>query len=129
MSWVAEVLLPWVAERVGLDNPDTRVVAEQAASALVMMEDLRQPAGFLQMVTDIVGQLPGGLGWSGTAVAAPVLDVDAFNRHVALQHRAEQLADESRDPLQLCICTSAQLYSFLSPAVFLPIYSCNCECC
>lgn len=143
---VSHWLLPRIAERWGYAHFNTRVIAAQAATALVMMPDLRQPVGFLQTVTDIVRQLPDGLGWGSTA-ATPVPDADAFNRHVVLQHRADQLVTQSLRPPQLCICTNTQREGELGVRVqtsvvdnyvtFVCFVSCcipscpcgNCECC
>lgn len=106
-------LLPRFTALHGLNHPDTRKLVEQAALHLCQTEDDREHPEFSKIVTELVGQLPGGLGW-GNTMSTPITDEAAFNRHVVMEQRAAKAFVDghyklSQDMYQRCVASFSTL--------------------
>lgn len=92
------------------------------------LDDHREYPMFIRVVTELVQQLPGGLGW-GNAVVAPVPDEEAFNRHVVLEQRSHDASKQGHDALSKTILERCvAFYDTLGPHWLASVRKVHCMC-
>lgn len=91
-------LLPRAAAQWGIGHADTRRLAQQAALCLCHLPDPRDEPQLLQIATELVQQLPGGIGW-GAVASTPLADEDAYCRNAVMMTQASKALNEGRHQL------------------------------
>lgn len=109
-----EWLLPRCASQHGLGSPQLRQLVEWGAELICNSHDLRYHPTLTQQVIAFVALLPGGLGWGQTGSGD--IDMDGYNYHAVLNHKACQLVMRGQYELALkMLGRSLQYFTEVGP--------------